>query len=89
MGNERRTEARELEALAEGQSLQLDIVYAKLPNTPPNEPHRFYLVAENGALLYEPRDIGGTFDAASMFIRGKAAERAAFAYEMSRPYYGG
>ncbi len=89
MGNERRAEAHELEALAEKQNLNLDIVHAKLPNTPPNEPCRFYLVGEDGALLYEARDIGGTFDDVAMFIRGKAAERAAVAYEMSRPYYGG
>ena len=44
---------------------EFDIVYATPPNTPRDQPLRFYLVAEDGVLLYEPKDIGGTVEAAA------------------------
>jgi|SRR5580698_6555220 hypothetical protein len=82
MSDDSQAKVRELEAFARKNGLEFDIVYAKLPNTPPNEPRRFYVVAESGVLLYQPRDVGRTFDDAHAFIRRRAAEDAYYAREL-------
>lgn len=54
----------ELRKIAAGFDLDVDIVHAVPPDSPMGTEPSYFIVAEKGVLLYEPRRIGGSFDGA-------------------------
>lgn len=78
-----------LQEIAAGHRLDVDIVYAVRPFMPMGTPKSYFIVAEEGTLLGEPRDIGETFEVAADYLYVMRTQAAIFDDERKRPYYGG
>ncbi len=80
-------ETRALETFAKDHKLDMGIVYARPVNS--REDQAFYLVAEDGALLNDPKLIGRTVEDARSFIYRQAMLEDYRRRQQSEPYYGG
>jgi len=79
----------ELHKAAEEMGLDVAIAYAVLPNSPMGTPPSFFLIAVDGALLSQPKNIGSVFDFAYDYLGAMKSEKDFITFERRQPYYGG
>jgi hypothetical protein len=69
--------------------LDVDIAWAVRPSSPMGTERAYFVVAEKGVLLYEPRYIGNNFDDACSALRNMGATERCNRLDNGYPYYGG
>lgn len=79
----------ELRKIAAEQDLDVDIVWTVRPNSPMGTDRTYFVVAEKGVLLYEPRYIGHDFENAYASLRNMGQTERLNKLDNSEPYYGG
>jgi hypothetical protein len=79
----------ELRKVAVQFDLDVDIVHAVRPNSPMGTTPSYFIVAENGVLLHEPRHIGGDFESSYSSLHDMKTSDTIFRLSRSEPYYGG